>query len=143
MLGDDTIVHGNWLQELQKAMDMPQAGVANVHVQHLPHGEGIVENYKWFSGACFMLTPKTLEKVGYFDENIWPANWEDTDYWLRVYQNGLKLYTNFQITVQHKEGQTVHAKDISERFLKNKEYVVRKHGFDPTPIFYGDAKMPF
>lgn len=143
IINDDIIVHGNWLEELQKAMDMPQAGVANVHVQHLPHGQGIVENYKWFSGSCFMLKQKTIEKVGYFDEEIFPANWEDIDYWLRAYQSGLKLYTNYGHSVQHLEGQTVHEKSISQHFMKNKEYVVKKYGFDPTSIFYGNAKMPF
>lgn len=143
VLGDDVIVHKGYLEELQKAMDMPNAGVANVHVQHLPHGEGIIENYKWFSGACFMLKQKTIEKAGYFDEGIFPCNYEDWDYWTRVYQAGLKLYTNYGFTVQHKEGQTVHAKDLSEQNPKNHKYYMEKWEFDPTPIFTGNKDMPF
>ena len=69
LLGDDTIVHRGWLEALQKAMDMPAAGLANVYVEHLPQGIGIVENYKWFSHACVMLTPNTIKRVGYYDEH--------------------------------------------------------------------------
>jgi GT2 family glycosyltransferase len=137
ILGDDTIVHGDWLKELEKCFKEPRCGVANLHMEHLPHGIGIKEDYKWYSGACFMLSRETIKKVGLFDENIWPCNWEDADYWLRVYKAGLKLYKNFTISIQHLEGATLHAKDLSAYFIKNKEYVVKKHGFDPTGVFYG------
>ena len=143
ILGDDTIVHGEWLQELQKAMDMPQAGVANIYVQHLPQGVGIVENYKWFSGACFMLTNKTIEKVGYFDEEIFPCNTEDWDYWLRTYKVGLKLYVNYGHTVQHLEGQTVHAPDLSVHTQALLKRLEDKYGVNPVPIFTGGGTMPF
>lgn len=142
ILGDDVIVSKGWLEELQKAMDMPNAGVANVHVQHLPHGVGIVETIKWFSGACFMLTPKTIEKVGYFYEGYVKCNFEDTDYWTRCLQAGLKLYKNNAITVQHKEGQTVHAKDLSDHFETNRQIYIDRFGFDPQPIFYGMEAFP-
>jgi|SRR6185312_101780 len=143
ILGDDTIMHEGYLEALRKAIEMPNAGVANVHVQHLPHGEGIVENYKWFSGACFMLKQKTLEKVGYFDEGIFPCNTEDWDYWLRTYQAGLKLYVNYEYSVQHLEGQTVHAKDLSEHTQVLLRKLEEKYNVNPTAIFCGEAKMPF
>ena len=143
ILGDDTIVHGDWLGELQKAMDMPQAGVANIYVQHLPQGVGIVENYKWFSGACFMLTDKTINKVGYFDEEIFPCNTEDWDYWLRTYRAGLKLYVNYGHTVQHLEGQTVHAPDLSVHTQTLLKRLEDKYGVNPVPIFTGGGTMPF
>jgi GT2 family glycosyltransferase len=143
VLGDDTILHKGYLEALQEAMDMPDCGVANVHVQHLPHGEGVIENYKWFSGACFMLKQKTLERVGYFDEGIFPCNHEDWDYWVRTYQAGLKLYVNFTFTVQHLEGQTLHAPDLAVRNDETRQYFLDKWKFNPTPIFCGDEKMPF
>lgn len=141
ILGDDTIVHGEWLQELQKAMDMPQAGVTNIYVQHLPQGIGIVENYKWFSGACFMLTNKTIEKVGYFDEEIFPCNTEDISYWIKVYQAGLKLYVNYGHTVQHLEGQTVHSQDLSVHTKGLIERLKNQVGFDPIAVFFGGVSI--
>lgn len=142
LIGDDTIVHGDWLGELQKAMDMPNAGLANIYVEHLPQGIGIVENYKWFSHACVMLTKNTINRIGYYDEKTFFCNFEDVDYSTRVMKAGLKLYVNYGHTIQHKEGQTVHAKDLSSMFLDMKQRYINKHGFDPTPIFYGDQSFP-
>lgn len=141
ILGDDVKVRSGFLQALQKAMDMPDCGVANIHVEHLPVGIGCVEHYKWFSGACFMLTDETIRRVGYFDETIFPANTEDWDYWLRTYKVGLKLYRNFGASIQHLEGQTVHADDLSaehQRLMKN---LKDKYGFDPTDVFCGERDI--
>lgn len=89
-----------------------------------------------------MLTQKTIDKVGYFDENIFPANTEDWDYWIRVYQAGLKTYRNFSCTVQHLEGQTVHAPDILKEHSRLLDNLRKKYGFDPVPVFCGDKNMP-
>lgn len=138
ILGDDTRVRPGWLEGLQKAMDMPECGVANIHVEHLPVGIGIIENYKWFSHACFMLTQETIKKVGYYREDLYyPANFEDNDYVTRVYKAGLKVYVNYGKSIQHLEGQTVHAKDISREFNRLKGVFIKEHGFDPQEVFNG------
>lgn len=141
ILGDDTKVRTGWLEALQEGVDMPDAGVSNIHVQNLPVGMGIIENYKWFSGACFMLTPKTIEKVGYFDEKIFPCNTEDWDYWIRVYQAGLKLYVNYRMSVFHREGATVHAPDLGVHNGRLLRQLAKKAGFDPLPVFCGDKSL--
>lgn len=144
IVGDDVKVHKGWLEAMKEGMEQPDAGMCNPQIEHLPPGKGIVANYKWPSGACFMLSRETIAKVGYFDEDTYfPANHEDWDYWTRIYKAGLKIYTNYSITVQHKEGQTVHAKDISEQNSKTRQAFLFKWKFDPTPVFCGDAPMPF
>jgi GT2 family glycosyltransferase len=144
ILGDDTIVHEGWLEELQKAMDMPQAGLANIYVEHLPQGVGIVENYKWFSHACVMLTKKTIARVGYYDQDTYfPCNFEDHDYISRVLRAGLKCYVNYGCSIQHKEGQTLHAKDLSQHFISLKQKFMDKWGFDNQAVFCGDQPFPF
>lgn len=143
LLGDDTIVREGWLEGLQKAMDMPMAGLANIYVEHLPQGVGIVENYKWFSHACVMLTQNTIRRVGYYREDLYfPCNFEDHDYITRVMRAGLKCYINYGVTIQHKEGQTVHAKDLSEHFLRLKDVFMKEHGFDNQEVFCGDKPFP-
>lgn len=142
VINDDIEVADGWLDKMRSAVDMPMGGVSNVYVQHLPQGVGIKENYKWFSGSCYMLKKSTVLRVGYFDERIWPCNWEDVDYWIRLLRSGLKMYVDYSMTIKHKEGETVHAKDLSSHFMKNKEYVVAKHGFDPTQVFYGNEPFP-
>lgn len=141
VLNDDIILHGNWLEELRKCFDQPDCGVANLHMEHLPHGKGIIEDYKWFSGSCFMLTQETIDKVGYFDEEIWPCNTEDWDYWIRVYKAGLKLYKNFTLSIQHKEGQTVHSPDLSAHTQKLLDRLEKKVGFNPTDVFCGNLSI--
>lgn len=141
VIGDDILVSKGWLEALQEAMDQPEAGVANVHVQYLPHGKGIIEDYKWYSGACFMLTQKTISRVGYFDEEIFPCNTEDWDYWIRVYKAGLKLYKNHTFSVMHKEGQTVHAADLSVHTQALLERLTKKVGFNPVDVFCGHRSM--
>lgn len=143
LLGDDTIVREGWLQGLQEAMDMPQAGLANIYVEHLPQGIGVVENYKWFSHACVMLTQNTIFRVGYYREDLYfPCNFEDHDYITRVMRAGLKCYVNYGISIQHREGQTVHAKDLSSHFMRLKEVFIKEHGFDNQSVFCGDSPFP-
>ena len=143
IINDDIKVHSGWLGAMKEGMDQPNAGMCNPHVEHLPAGMGIVENYKWPSGSCFMLTQDVVSKVGYFDEDtFFPAQFEDTDYWTRLYKAGLKIYTNYHLTVQHLEGQTDNAPDISSHFEENKKRFIEKHQFDPLPIFYGEGIMP-
>lgn len=157
ILGDDTVMRPNYLPKIRKAMDMPLAGTGQPHIEHLPYDTGLKEILKWPSGACFMLTQNTIDKVAEYDKKFFPddpnpgyfceeyvkANWEDVDYWTRLLGSGLKIYRNFKITVQHKEGQTVHSKDISQHFLTNKMIFIKRFGFDAQAVFFGDEPFPF
>jgi len=143
IINDDIIVCPEWLDKMKNALSMPNAGVSNLYVEHLPQGVGIVENYKWFSGACFMLPIRTVNRVGYFDEQFTPANFEDHDYWTRIMKSGLKLYVDYSMTIQHKEGQTVHRKEISKYFIENKEKFIKKWGFNSQDVFCGQSSFPF
>lgn len=142
VVGDDITARPGWLEAMYDGMQLTNAGMCNPGVEHLPGGVGIQENYKWPSGACFMLSRNTINKVGYFaEETYFPGNWEDWDYWLRIYKAGLKIYRNYKVTVLHKEGKTMHAADLSARHNANKERFIAKWGFDATPIFCDDAKI--
>lgn len=145
IIGDDILVKEGWLEAMKKGIEMPQAGMCNPQIEHLPVGQGIVENYKWPSGACFMLHPDAVKQVGYFDEETYfPANHEDWDYWTRLYKAGFKIYTNFEsATIGHKESQTDKAADIAVRFPQTRQAFLLKHKFDPTPVFCGDQTFPF
>jgi len=144
IIGDDILVREGWLEAMRKGIEMPNAGMCNPHIEHLPVGEGIEEGYKWPSGACFMLSRNTIEKCGYFSEHLYfPAQHEDWDYWSRIYKNGLKIYTNYELTIRHKEGQTDKAADISVRFQDTRQKFLEEWHFDPTPVFCGAGKFPW
>lgn len=142
IIGDDIHASEGWLEAMAEGLKQPEAGMCNPHVQHLPGGIGIQHNYKWPSGACFMLSRNTIDKVGLFaEEDYFPCNHEDWDYWTRIYNAGLKIYTNYSSSIRHLEGQTIHAADISERAEQTREVYLKKWGFDPTPIFCGGASI--
>ena len=142
IIGDDIKVNDGWLEAMYEGMKQPNAGMCNPRVQHLPGGSGIIENYKWPSGACFMINKNTINKVGLFaEEDYFPANHEDWDYWTRIYQSGLKLYRNYAVGVHHLEGQTIHADDISRESEQTRDVYLEKWGFDPVPVFCGDESI--
>lgn len=142
ILGDDTEVPLGLLEAMSECFKNEDCGVANPYVEHLPLGMGIVRDYKWFSGACFMLSRKTVEKVGYFQQDLYfPTNFEDTDYWCRTMKAGLRLYKNFSVKVKHLEGQTTMAKDLDEAKQGTRQAFVKEWGFDPVPFFCADQSI--
>lgn len=142
VIGDDVLVPPGWLEGLRKGFEQPNCGVVNPYVEHLPMGIGLVENYKWPSGACFMLTQETIDKVGYFDyETFFPTDHEDWDYWTRVYQAGLKMYRNYSISVKHREGATTKASDLNDSKQQTKQAFTDKWGSDGVDVFCGDAPI--
>lgn len=143
ILGDDTEVQGDWLAKMAQCFfTYPDCGVSNPYVENLPVGVGIQEDYKWFSGACFMLTARTINKVGFFRDDLYfPTNYEDTDYWCRVFKAGLKLYKNFGAKVRHLEGQTTKAKDLDSAKIGTRKAFLEEWGFDPIPYFTGDKDI--
>jgi len=141
-LNDDTIVPPGWVEAMLEAIKQPQAGFSAPHVEGMPYGEGIKETWSWFPGACYMTTKKVIEKVGYFDwKTFFPCNWEDADMWVRVMAHGLKLYTNYAVTVQHRQGATLHVQDLSSPFEILRRKFITKHGFDCQDYLYGDKDI--
>lgn len=57
------------------------------------------------SGACMFFPRATLQRVGYFTEQVF-MYFEDFDYCRRIRQAGLKIYFNPEITIVHEHGQS-------------------------------------
>lgn len=145
VINDDITARPGWLESMVEAFSIDGAMVSSCAVEHLPAGTGIKECREWFPGSCFMLTKETIDKVGYFDEDITPFYFEDADYWTRVYKSGGKLVRNYAIQIGHAESDVLHKiENNGEVFQKNKAKFLKKHGFDPIPILYtGDTKFPW
>jgi GT2 family glycosyltransferase len=95
--------------------------------------------------SCFMIKKETIEKIGYFDENIWPAYFEDNDYHYRINLAGFKAVKNLKNIYFHFGSQTVKndqntAIVSNSNYLKNKEYFKQKWGGYPGEETY---KTPF
>ena len=86
---------------------------------------------------CFAVRPKELtEKVGWFDENIYPAYFEDNDMHRRMTLGGIKSCINTRVVVNHIGSATQLADPDkptlgAERFQAIKAYYVRKWGGEP------------
>jgi len=86
--------------------------------------------------SCFMLNSETINQVGYFDENFWPAYFEDNDYHYRMKLAGLKAVKLNQALYYHFGSQTIkNSPDVekisNEYYLQNKEYYIKKWGGVP------------
>ncbi len=141
IINDDIEVPAFWLEGLKQTLDQGFA-VAAPMVEHLPNNPS-APPYQWFPGSCFMLPAQTIEKVGFFDENFSPFFFEDTDYWTRLLKKDLLMGRNFAIVVKHQEGRTVKVLSRDKIYQKNLNLFIKKHGFDPIPVFCGGAPLPW
>lgn len=108
-----------------------------------PPGKGELSEAPEFS--CFLLTKKAISKVGYFDENFYPAYFEDNDYHYRIKMAGEKALKIHDALYFHYGSRTIRdnpdVRAVSNRFyLENKAYFVRKWGGEPGREKY---KYPF
>lgn len=142
-VNDDVLVSKGWLEAMEKCFEYDNCAVSSIHVTSFGKGSGIQENYAWFPGSIFMLSQDTVKAIGYFDSRFYPCGYEDYDYWTRVLMMGRKLYVNYDVSVYHKEGMTVHDKDQSKYKEENRQRYLNKWGFDPIPIFCGGQPVPY
>ena len=77
--------------------------------------------------SCVMITPATIEKVGWFDENFDPAWHEDNDYHLRICYLGYDV-VKFQIPYIHRGSTSTKKQTRPLNSMKGQEYYVRKWG---------------
>lgn len=89
--------------------------------------------------SCFMIRPDMLDQTGPFDENIWPAYFEDNDMHRRIQLLGLKALCTSGAAYYHVGSVSVQkdtAGTITGHFEKNKLYFIQKWGGEPTTATY-------
>lgn len=141
---DDIVVEEGWLEKLRVALeDDPDNWIAAPAVKDSSKGHGIVQDYQWFPGYCFMMSAKVPQIIGYFDEQFAPFDFEDTDYWTRVLSAGKQLVRNYSTTIQHVGGHVLHTLDYDKVNEINNAKFQKKWGFDPIPVFYYNKEHDF
>lgn len=95
----------------------------------------------------FILPKQTFEEVGKFDEEFYPAYFEDNDYAYRMKLAGLEIMkVPFMLPQVHRVSQTMEKEsgigydEISQGFRKNKKRYIEKWGGEPGEEKY---KTPF
>lgn len=99
-----------------------------------PHaGEGV--------GALFMghflITRTMYEDIGGWDENFFPAYFEDNDFHARIVKGGYhrKAIGYCMATVQHRRSSTINKyPELNANFAKNSAYFQQKWGGDPPTV---------
>jgi len=105
--------------------------------------------------ALFAQSPECTRRVGYYDENFWPAYYEDTDYQVRLARAGVSLSWPEGVDPIHHAGcwTTVHRLGnpewMKDGIAASMSYFLRKwrhfpHGTSPIPMYEKpfDGKPP-
>jgi hypothetical protein len=87
----------------------------------------------WQGAACMAVGERAIEAIGYFDQNFWPAYFEDADYFRRLELSGIPTLWDDRILLEHDRSQTVRADFLlkrlhDERTRRNQQYYIRKWG---------------
>lgn len=92
--------------------------------------------------SCFMISKSCIEKVGYFDENFYPAYFEDNDYVRRFDMQKMKVFSAENCAYIHHKSSTLSAytpeesRNHSRTFNQNGEYYCKKWGGPPHKETY-------
>lgn len=87
------------------------------------------------SFCSFIVTPQTIEAIGYFDENFYPAYFEDNDFGHRIKLAGKRIQ-KLGLKFEHRDSTTIKNDRIfavgnSVTFPMNQAYYQRKWGGGP------------
>ena len=87
----------------------------------------------WQGAACMAVGEGAIEAIGYFDQNFWPAYFEDADYFRRLELSGIPTLWDERILLEHNRSQTIRSDFLlkrlhDERTRRNEQYYIRKWG---------------
>lgn len=93
--------------------------------------EFICTELNWCS---FILSVEAYKKVGKFDENFFPAYFEDNDYFRRMQLAGVTIIVNPMLNpVVYRNSMTIQkTPELNNGFEKNRQYYISKWGGQPT-----------
>lgn len=133
LLTNDVMVGENWLECLMEPFNKYEdCAISTLATTQLGHTEeDRIDEGVWFSVACF----RTREDRDYFDEE-YINSWDDTDFIMRNYLEGNKMYRNWNCLVDHSPGQTQYYKeDHMVNFYRNKEIFISKYKDCGHPMY--------
>jgi O-antigen biosynthesis protein len=91
---DDCIHHKlferDWLESLVAFSKLPNAGAVATMMAGGKSGPSYIDGLDWVGTWSTFILRETINKVGWFDENLGPG--DDIDYSYRIYQAGLRIY---------------------------------------------------
>jgi GT2 family glycosyltransferase len=129
LLTNDVYVDQGWLEVLletfQKKKDCGISTLASTQFNEVLQPSKIDE---WVWCSVFLTKKEYFEKYGYFDAEMFPQVFDDTDFVMRLAIQGLKSYKNYSCVVHHKIGLTEYADPKHmENYYRNKERFNEKY----------------
>jgi GT2 family glycosyltransferase len=142
--GRNVGVSGAWNLILERATELgaDRCAISNddVELRQLTLGEILsyeADLVRAPGFAFFVLRPSVVELVGWFDENTWPAYFEDQDFSRRCRLSGVAMIDPQGIDIGHVGSATLRSWSASQqlafarRFQEIQSYYVRKWGGQP------------
>lgn len=145
LAGPDIVVHKKTLSNLvhrynRGGVDLT-SGVDVAYDQPMPEP---VEQEVFGANFSLIMLPKTLiDTVGLFDENIWPAYYEDNDYHFRAVlaSKGNGVWT-WLAPFRHSRSLTIRMNpSIGQHFAKNQQYFMAKWGGLPEEVLQKNVAL--
>jgi GT2 family glycosyltransferase len=158
LLNQDTVVQEDWLAELVKAMETDEGiGIAGCKIlypdgQTIQHAGGYLEyplglshhygygeldqgqwdeqrEVEYVTGAAMAIQLEVLERIGYLDEDFFPAYFEDADLCLRACQAGYKVVYVPTAALLHHESASTETETIKQHYYyhRNRLRLLLKH----------------
>jgi ADP-heptose:LPS heptosyltransferase/GT2 family glycosyltransferase len=135
LLNNDMEVCEGWLEKLRAPFDanprMAVTGIANTCTTISPQLIGSYgKRLDYIEGSCLMTPTVLARKHGLFSPYLTFAYWEDTDYSLRLREQGYQIAT-VQLPMNHeKRGSTTEiVPEAREHLTRNTEAMKKRFGF--------------
>jgi GT2 family glycosyltransferase len=156
LLNQDTVVREDWLAELVKAMETDKhIGIAGCKIlypdgQTIQHAGGYLEyplglshhygygdldqgqwdeqrEVEYVTGAAMAIRREVLGRIGYLDEDFFPAYFEDADLCLRARQAGYKVVYVPTAALLHHESTSTETVEQHYYYHRNRLRLLLKH----------------
>lgn len=139
ILNNDIVLHPDSIDNMiESVFKIGKEGISGVNIgikpsmlQHTTKPEPRYSPAMNF--CCFGLTIPTITRVGLFDEGFKLAYFEDNDYHHRMQLENIDASCDLWAPFSHYGSRTIKEGGVkhSEAFECNKNYFIRKWGFDP------------
>jgi GT2 family glycosyltransferase len=143
ILNNDVIVPSGWIEGLLEAAERWKLDIVSPGFREGEYNYDIQDYSREYistmntvirpgqaHGICFMVHRRVFEQIGFFDENFRIGQYEDTDFFLRARQAGLRLGIVGSSFLHHfgsvTQNAMVKAQKTKPYALENKAYFIRK-----------------
>jgi glycosyltransferase involved in cell wall biosynthesis len=131
VMHNDVEVPPGWNEPLEKVAGMGHIAFPMVNERDsMCDKRGILPTQPWqTTGACFMMSKASWEKLGGYDEGFVGYHWEDTELFYRAIHKGMRLIRVKTEIVHHRGATRSFTRNEEDPcYSMNEKYFIKKHG---------------